>query len=257
MYTHQVICNIIIMISVNSLILFFFLNLFKAGQVAVKLMRGQGVEDIRSDDEDEDPKLLGDWEIICYFNEWCMMNHLSWFSDGNHSSCIWFWYDWVLNHIFFTKLGLSMVQRKSCDSDHLCLFLKDSVHIKMLRFFFEITSLTSPTSHSWRPSHLQEEELRSSVSEYGNTSLQRFVKSIFLQRSHGPAKMRFAGLEIHQQRLDKVWDAWLSKTKRCVWKRWRWTMINKYCFTNLATFTTSSRALEHMDDCLNCRTNVF
>ena len=123
--------------------------------------------------------------------------------------------------------------------------------------FFEITSLTSPTSHSWRPSHLQEEELRSSVSEYGNTSLQRFVKSIFLQRSHGPAKMRFAGLEIHQQRLDKVWDAWLSKTKRCVWKRWRWTMINKYCFTNLATFTTSSRALEHMDDCLNCRTNVF
>ena len=48
------------MISVNSLILFFFLNLFKAGQVAVKLMRGQGVEDIRSDDEDEDPKLLGD-----------------------------------------------------------------------------------------------------------------------------------------------------------------------------------------------------
>lgn len=46
------------MISVNSLILFF--NLFKTGQVAVKLMRGQGVEDIRSDDEDEDPKLLGD-----------------------------------------------------------------------------------------------------------------------------------------------------------------------------------------------------
>lgn len=88
-------------------------------------------------------------------------------------------------------------------------------------------------------------------------NLQRFVKSIFLQRSHGPAKMRFAGLEIHQQRLDKVWDAWLSKTKRCVWKRWRWTMINKYCFTNLATFATSSRALEHMDDCLNCRTNVF
>ena len=48
------------MISVNSLILFSFLNLFKTGQVAVKLMRGQGVEDIRSDDEDEDPKLLGD-----------------------------------------------------------------------------------------------------------------------------------------------------------------------------------------------------
>ena len=157
------------MISVNSLILSF--NLFKTGQVAVKLMRGQGVEDIRSDDEDEDPKLLGDWEIICYFNEWCMMNHLSWFSDGNHSSCKWFWYDWVLNHIFFTKLGLSMVQRKSCDSDHLCMFLEDTVHIKILRFFFEITSLTSPTSHSWRPSHLQEEELRSSVSEYGNTSI--------------------------------------------------------------------------------------
>ena len=38
-------------------------------------------------------------------------------------------------------------------------------------FFFEITSLPSPTSHSWRPSHLQEEELRSSVSEYGNTSI--------------------------------------------------------------------------------------
>ncbi len=42
------------------------MNLFvekyvQSGQVAVKLMRGQGVEDIRSDDEDEDPKLLGDW----------------------------------------------------------------------------------------------------------------------------------------------------------------------------------------------------
>ena len=41
------------------------MNLFvekyvQSGQVAVKLMRGQGVEDIRSDDEDEDPKLLGD-----------------------------------------------------------------------------------------------------------------------------------------------------------------------------------------------------
>lgn len=28
-------------------------------QVAVKLLKGQGVEDVRSDDEDEDPKILG------------------------------------------------------------------------------------------------------------------------------------------------------------------------------------------------------
>ena len=98
-------------------------------------------------------------------------------------------------------------------------------------------------------SHLQEEELRSSVSEYGNTSnLQRFVKSI-LRRSHGPAKMRFTGLEIHRQRLDKVWDAWLSKTKQCVWKHWRWTMINKSIAsfaTSLKTFSHKCRALEHV-----------
>lgn len=240
------------MISVNSLILFF--NLFKTGQVAVKLMRGQGVEDIRSDDEDEDPKLLGDWEVICYFNEWCMMNHLSWFSDGNHSSCKWFWYDWVLNHIFFTIHGAKeilwfgpplYVSGRQCSHQNASIFFWN--HISPISHKSFVTSKPS--------SGRRIEKFCFWIWQYLN--LQRFVKSIFLQRSHGPAKMRFAGLEIHQQRLDKVWDAWLSKTKRCVWTRWRWTMINKYCFTNLATFATSSRALEHMDDCLNCRTNVF